>query len=53
MLRDQVGCIEKKMNWEKNIEKIKEKKMHLIAQISSTSQSCFICGPIELKFGEV
>ena len=38
----------------KNREKRREKKLHLIAQISSMSQSRFICGPIELKLrGEI
>ena len=55
MLRVQVSYIfffikEEIGKKEKNREKRRERK-NAFAQISSTSRSLFICGPIKLKFG--
>ena len=53
MLGDQVCYIKKKKvigKKKKQREKKREKKT--FAQISLTNRSHFICGPIELKFGE-
>ena len=41
----------KETNRKKKIERKEEKGKNASAQISSTSRSRFICGPIELKFG--
>ena len=54
MLGDQVCYIKKKKSdWEKEKTKRKEEReKNAFAQISLTNRSRFICGPIELKFGE-
>ena len=52
MLGAQVSYIKKKKRSGKEKQREEERKKNTYAQISSTSQSRFICGLIELKFGE-